>query len=46
VVVVLFAFGSFVTTLLGGLTALRVRALPASGAGLAAGLMLGVVASI
>jgi ZIP family zinc transporter len=44
VVVVLFAFGSFVTTLLGGLTALRVRDYRHLVLGLAAGLMLGVVA--
>ena len=42
--VVLFAFGSFVTTLLGGLTALRVRDYRHLVLGLAAGLMLGVVA--
>src|SRR5665647_3400996 len=44
VVVVLFAFGSFVTTLLGGLTALRVRDYRHLVLGLAAGQMLGVVA--
>jgi zinc and cadmium transporter len=43
-VVVLLAFGSFVTTLLGGLTALRVRDYRHLVLGLAAGLMLGVVA--
>lgn len=42
--VVLFALGSFVTTLLGGLTALRVRDYRHLVLGLAAGLMLGVVA--
>src|SRR5665648_976125 len=42
-VVVLVAFGSFVTTLLGGLAALRVRDYRHLVLGLAAGLMLGVV---
>lgn len=41
---ILLAFGSFVTTLLGGLTALRVRDYRHLVLGLAAGLMLGVVA--
>ena len=41
--VVLFALGSFATTLLGGLTALRVRDYRHLMLGLAAGLMLGVV---
>ncbi len=42
--VVLFALGSFATTLLGGITALRVRDYRHLVLGLAAGLMLGVVA--
>lgn len=42
--VVMLALGSFVTTLLGGLTALRVRDYRHLILGLAAGLMLGVVA--
>src|SRR5450759_4027734 len=44
VVVVLFAFGSLVTTVLGGLAALRIRDYRHLVLGLAAGLMLGVVA--
>jgi zinc transporter ZupT len=44
VVVVLFAFGHFVATLRGGLTAPRVRDYLELVLGLAAGLMVGIVA--